>query len=532
MRTLKTWLKDKRRSRPVPQSLGSGFKAIYECDSLGIATFDPSGRFIATNTGLQRMLGYDDRELSARTFDEVTHCDDLPACRSAFEKLQKRLIDNFEMEKRFIRRDGSLLWSHIVVAAVRERGRLVNTIGVALDITPRKLAEEKVRRLTTDLEERVKSRTADLEYHTALLSAEQEGSPDGIVVVDFNEDKVLSCNRRFAEMWRLPDKITAPAPLGRLMKHVLTQLAEPESLEAHIERVRENPEEHTFIELLLVDGRTFEVHSRSIAGAGGRRYGRISYFHDVTRRARAEAQLREKSDALSRSNVDLDMFAFAAAHDLNAPLRRVIGFGDLLRDALKDKLDEGAAELLKRMQDSAAGMSKLITDVLTLARVGREPLPPEDVDLKALAASVVADLQDEIDAAGATVVIGSMPVVRAHSVLLRRMLQNLIANGIKFRRKDEPLQVRVASAVHDCMVELSVADNGIGFEQKDADKVFEPFVRLHPAGEYLGSGIGLAICRRIAERYGGTISAVSEPDGGSIFRLELPGSMLAAAPSE
>ena len=441
--------------------------------------------------------------------------------------LQRRLVDNFEMEKRYLRKDGSTLWAHIVVAAVREPGKLLHTVGVALDITRRKLAEENVRSLTADLEERVKSRTSQLEFHAALLSAEQEASPDGILVVDFSSGRVLSCNRRFVEMWKLSAPIDSPGSLERLIQDILSQLAEPETLKAHLDRVREHPEQPTFIELLLTDGRTFEVYSRSISGDDGRRYGRVSYFHDVTRRARAEALLREKSEALSRSNVDLDMFAYAAAHDLNAPLRRVIGFGDLLRDALQGKLDEGAAELLKRMQDSAAGMSKLITDVLALARVGREPLPPEDVDLAALTASVIADLRGEIDAAGAIVETGPLPVVRAHSVLLRRVLQNLIANAIKFRRREESLRVRVASAVRDGAIELSVADNGIGFEQKDADKVFEPFVRLHPAGEYLGSGIGLAICRRIAERYGGRITAMSEPNGGSIFRLELPGSMLA-----
>jgi len=398
MRSFRTWLREKRRhATSVPESLGKGFQALYDCDSLGLATLTPDGRFLATNKGLQRMLGYDGIELAALTLNEVTHPDDIPRCEKEFDRLKNREIENFVTEKRYLRKDGEPLWTHIVVAAVREHGQVAHTVEVAMDITKRKQAEESVRSLTAELTGRVNQRTTEL---------------------------------------------------------------------------------------------------------------------------------REKSDALERSNVDLDMFAYTAAHDLNAPLRRVIGFGDLLRDNLKDRLDPAGTDLLKRMQDSASGMSKLITDVLALARVGREPLPPEDVDLNELAASVIADLQGEIDAAGAAVEAGPMPVVRAHSVLLRRVLQNLIANAIKFRRRDAPLRVRVESAVHDSMLELSVADNGIGFEQKDADKVFEPFVRLHPAGEYLGSGIGLAICRRIAERYGGSITAVSEPDGGSIFKLELPGSML------
>jgi PAS domain S-box-containing protein len=529
MRSLRTWLREKRRHvKPSRESLGRGFKALYECDSLGIATLSPSGRFLESNTGLQRMLGYNDRELAALSFNDVTHPDDIPACRVEFGKLLGREIDNFELEKRYIRKDGSTMWAHIVVTTVRDGGMLLHTVGVAVDITRRKLAQEEVRLMSEELEERVKNRTSQFEYQAALLAAEQEASPDGILVVDFDTDRILSCNKTFEDMWEIPTEVIASASIERLAQYLASQLAEPEKLNAHLRRVRKKPDEQTFLELLLADGRTFEVHSRSISGGGDRRYGRVSYFHDVTRRARAEDLLREKSDALSRSNVDLDMFAYAAAHDLNAPLRRVVGFGDLLRENLKDRLDSQGAELLRRMQDSATGMSKLITDVLALARVGREPIPPEDVDINEVTSAVVADLQDEIDAAGATFEVGPLPVVRAHSVLLRRVLQNLIANAVKFRRLDAPLNVRVSSSVRDGVIEISVADNGIGFEQKDADKVFEPFVRLHPAGEYLGSGIGLAICRRIAERYGGRISAVSEPGGGAVFKLQLPGLMLAS----
>jgi PAS domain S-box-containing protein len=528
MRGLRTWLREKRRSSaPVLDELGRGFRALYECDSLGLTTLTPEGRFLGANRAFQRMLGYEESELAKLTFNDVTYAEDIPECRIAFAELQRSAIDHFEVEKRFIRKNGGILWAHVVVAGVHEKGRLLHTIGVTKDITRRKLAEESVRRMTADLEERVRQRTSELEYQSALISAEQEASPDGIVAVDFDGGRVLSNNIRFAEMWSFSPGIGEPGSLDGMVDHILAKLADPEILKAHLRRVRLNPGEQTFIELVLADGRTLEVYSRPISGGNGRRYGRVSYFHDVTRRARAEAQLREKSDALARSNVDLDMFAYTAAHDLNAPLRRVIGFGDLLKESLKDRLDASAAELLARMQTSAAGMSKLITDVLTLARVGREPLPPEDVDLEALTASVIADLQDELNEAGAKIETGRLPVLRAHSVLLRRVLQNLIANAIKFRRRDEPLRARVASAVRDGVIEISVADNGIGFEQKDADKVFEPFVRLHPAGEYLGSGIGLAICRRIAERYGGKISAVGEPGGGAVFRLELPGSMLA-----
>jgi PAS domain S-box-containing protein len=532
MRSLRTWLDEKRRNG-APRDLGAGFRALFDSEYLGIGMLAPSGRFLMANQTLQRMLGYDEAELAALNFNEVTYREDIAACDILFGRLQRSEIDHFEMEKRYVRKDGAIVWAHVVVSAVRERGRLLHTVGIAVDITRRKRAEESVRRMTTDLEARVRERTVQLEYHTALLSAVQEASPDGFAVIDHEKERIITCNQRFVEMWSLPPEIVASGSLGRILDHILPQLTVPERAKAlaAMKEFKADRERRIFDETALSDGRIFEFYSCPISGAGGRHFGRVSYWHDVTRRARAEADLRDKSEALIRSNVDLDMFAYAAAHDLNAPLRRIIGFGDILRENLRERLDPAAAQLLTRMREGAAGMSKLITDVLAFSRVGREPLPLEEVDLDALAATVVADLRPEIDAAGAKVEAGPLPVIRAHPTLLRRVLQNLISNALKFRRRNEPPRVAVESRrTAEGFVEISVADNGIGFEQKDAEKVFEPFVRLQPAGEYPGSGIGLAICRRIAERYGGRISAVSEPDKGTVVTLTLPASMVVTKP--
>lgn len=239
-----------------------------------------------------------------------------------------------------------------------------------------------------------------------------------------------------------------------------------------------------------------------------------------------QQQLLEEREAyameLERSNVALQEFASIASHDLQEPLRKVRAFGDRLVSAHSEGLDDRGKDYLGRMQNAAHRMQSLIDALLNYSRVTSTARPFERVDLNEVITEVLGDLSFRIEQAGATVEVGDLPTMDADEVQMRQLFQNLIANATKFAREDVPPVVKVEGELKDGNVELRVADNGIGFEQHYADQIFRPFERLHGRSAYEGTGMGLAICRKIVERHGGRISARSTPGEGTTFIIRTP----------
>ena len=239
--------------------------------------------------------------------------------------------------------------------------------------------------------------------------------------------------------------------------------------------------------------------------------------------ARRTEQLNELNVSLERSNQELQDFAYVASHDLQEPLRKIQAFGDILQSEFGGTLGDGS-EYLKRMNAAATRMSRLIEDLLVFSRVTTRPPMPRKVDLNATAEDVLSDLENRITRTSGTVDIGPLPVVLADPTHMHQLFQNLIGNGLKFHRENVPPVVTVRSrSLPDLpgVAEITVEDNGIGFDKKYADRIFGVFQRLHGRGTYEGTGIGLAVCRKIVERYGGTITAEGKPGKGSKFIVRL-----------
>lgn len=240
----------------------------------------------------------------------------------------------------------------------------------------------------------------------------------------------------------------------------------------------------------------------------------------------ANLMLAQHTVQLERSNRELVDFAFVASHDLQEPLRKIQAFGERLRTRSSTQLDEQALDYLTRMQNAAARMQTLIQDLLAFSRVTTKAQPFRSIALDEVAAEVLSDLEVRIEQTGATVEVGPLPRLMADRTQMRQLLQNLIANALKFRAKERApvvkLSARTVQAEDGERIELSVQDNGIGFEPKYAERIFGLFQRLHGRGEYEGSGVGLAICRKIAERHGGSITAASVPGHGATFNVTLP----------
>jgi PAS domain S-box-containing protein len=277
-----------------------------------------------------------------------------------------------------------------------------------------------------------------------------------------------------------------------------------------------------------------------------RTIGEVVLFKDITARKQAEEALTQKAAELARSNSELEQFAFVASHDLQEPLRKIQAFGDRLKAKCDEAKLEAGRDYLERMQNAAGRMRRLIDDLLTFSRVVSRTEPFASVNLSTVAREVLGDLEVRIEKSGAKVELGELPTVEADAVQMRQLLQNLIGNALKFQPPGaKPVvairgrilsaagvngqaavlsrkPVEAGGAVEDQFCELVVQDNGIGFEEKYLDKIFAVFQRLHGRQEYEGTGIGLAVCRRIADRHGGKITAQSRPGEGATFVVLMP----------
>ncbi len=257
--------------------------------------------------------------------------------------------------------------------------------------------------------------------------------------------------------------------------------------------------------------------------------GAVAVMRDITEMKKARLELEKYALQLKRSNLELEQFAFIASHDLQEPLRKIRAFGERVVDRMQDRISEEEQDYLNRMVSATQRMQGMIEDLLTFSRVTTKGSPFEMVDLNKVAEEVMSDLVVRVERSHGNVRVGSMPTLQADPTQMHQLLQNLIGNALKYHRPDVPPQVEVKAEVIDQngtassdRLRLEVRDNGIGFDEEMIERIFQPFERLHGRSEYEGTGMGLAICRKIVERHQGTLSARSKVGVGSTFVVELP----------
>jgi signal transduction histidine kinase len=258
-----------------------------------------------------------------------------------------------------------------------------------------------------------------------------------------------------------------------------------------------------------------------VAGLIGITWSRSRIRRSERERMHAVKELELMTDELERSNADLQQFAYAASHDLQEPLRSVAGFVGLLEKRYKGKLDADADDFIRFTVDGVKRMQMIIRDLLEYSRVGTNAGEFKPTESSSAVGKAMSNLQAAIKDSGATVTYDDLPAVTADEAQLVRLFQNLIGNAIKFRRKDSP-KVHIAATQKGGEWIFSVKDNGIGIDPEHVERIFVMFQRLHTREEYPGTGIGLAICKKIVERHGGKIWVESEPGKGSTFFFTLP----------
>ena len=247
----------------------------------------------------------------------------------------------------------------------------------------------------------------------------------------------------------------------------------------------------------------------------------------------AEKQLKEHAEELEKSNEELQNFANVASHDLQEPLRKIEAFSSRLQQRYSDKLEDEGNQYVERMQVAATRMRTLINDLLSYSRLSSNELKREKCDLNKITKGILDDLEIKISETNATINIGELPTIEGSPTLLRQLIQNILTNSLKFQREGVEPVIKITAEIHQSpppslkeaskpYCEIVISDNGIGFEQKHADQIFGIFKRLHGRSAYDGTGIGLATCRKVVERHGGTIKAYGTPNVGAEFHIKIP----------
>jgi PAS domain S-box-containing protein len=482
------------------------YRGLLEAAPDAMVVVNDRGRIVLLNVRAEAEFGYRRDELIGQEVRNIIpegFAERLIAdgTRSAAEALAQQIGTGIELVGR--RKNGSEFPIEIMLSPFASADGILVTAAVR-DISLRKAAEARIALMEG--------------RYRALLQA----APDAMVVVNGMGTILLvnlQAERQFGYQRDelIGEQMTHIIPEGFAERLVADALRSPadalaQQIGSGIELVALRKDRSEFpIELMLSP---LESDDEILVTAA---------IRDITARRKAEADLLEMVEELKRSNEELGQFAYIASHDLQEPLRMVASYTQLLSRRYKGKLDADADEFIAFAVDGASRMQRLIQDLLAYSRVGTKGQELIAVSSEEAFEQAVINLRGAIQERGALVTHDPLPVVRADETQLIQLLQNLIGNAIKYQGEGIP-QIHVSAAAADDEWIFSVRDNGIGIEPKYFERIFGMFQRLHKRDEFAGTGIGLAICKKIAERHGGTISVESQAGQGSTFRFVLKGS--------
>lgn len=488
---------------------------------VGVWYWDVQNNRMIGDRNLLRLFGVqsDDDGVPLEEYIERLHDDDRDRVIQAVEDVLAR-GGAYSEEYRIVQPDGRERW---ILARGRveldDDGKPISFPGVAVDVTDRRRAEEALR---------------ESEKRFRLMA---DGLPF-IVWVHDADGKQEFVNRTFTEFFGVPrEEMT-----GDTWQQLMHPDDGPAYLEEFIRCTREQVPFNATVRVRRADGawRAIESHGRPRFSETGEFKGFVGASIDVTERLQAEEAARQLNRTLERRvaertadleerNKELQHFAYIASHDLREPLRKIRAFGDLLEGEMGEQLSNDARLFIRRMRSAAERMDDLLADLLTFSRVATKATPFSPVHLGKVVSDVLEDYDLKVKEIGADIQVDAHGVVEADESQLRQLISNLLDNALKFRRSDTPAKVSIrtweeshSEASPESVCRIVVEDNGIGFDEKFVERIFEPFERLHGRSDYEGTGMGLAICRRIVKRHRGSIEAESTLGEGSRVIVTLP----------
>ena len=468
---------------------------LRETSDIAVFFTDLSTRVTVWSPGVERLLGYTEAEFLGQDARIIFTAEDREK-KLDEQELETARRDGRASDTRWhLKKDGERIFVDGVLRAIRnEEGVHVGYAKIIRNVFP----------------DRVQQRIA-----ATII----EGTPDAIAVKD-RERRFAFVNNRMAQV--------LGRPVEEIIGHALEEFQPPEiATPIHDDdtTVMASGLARAMEERLIAQDqgvRTFLGAKAPLHDLGGRTIGVVSILQDITARKQFEEERERLVRELRRSNEDLAQFSYVVSHDLQAPLRAVRSYAELLQQHSRERLDESANQFIAVIVNGARTMDQLIKDLLSFAQIGEGTLQLTQVDMNAVLAGVLSMLDPLIREKSAQVTSGALPSVLGDAVQMMQLLQNLVGNALKYSRAG--ITPRIEVGAEDSMVNqyrFYVRDNGIGIAPADRERIFSPLRRLHGT-DVPGTGMGLAICKKIVERHGGTVSVESEPGKGSAFHFTLP----------
>lgn len=516
-------LRDVTEQREAEEALAQAKKRIetvLTATEVGVWHWDVQQNRMIGDSNMLRMFGIeqDGEGVPMEAYISRIHEADRDRIRMSIDRVLSEGGDYSE-EYRIARPDGEVRW---IFARGRvetdDRGHPTNFPGVAVDVTERRLAEDALR----ESDERFRVMADGLPF---------------IVWVHDAEGRQEFVNRTFTEFFG----VSGEEMTGDTWQNLMHPDDGSAYLEEFLRCTRARIPFRATVRVRRADSewRTIESHGRPRLADSGEFKGFVGASIDVTERLTTEEEIRtlnrtlerrvtERTADLEQRNRELQHFAYIASHDLREPLRKIQTFADLLKTEAEARLGDEANLFIRRMRSAASRMEELLSDLVTFSRIATHTGPFAPVDLERLTAGVIADYDLLITELDAKVEVEASGALEADESQIRQLLSNMVGNALKFRRDGVKPLVRVHASISTDsnppknMCRIVVEDNGIGVDEQYFDRIFEPFERLHGRGEYDGTGMGLAICRRIVQRHRGRISVQSRSDEGIAFIVEMP----------
>jgi PAS domain S-box-containing protein len=487
------------------------FRNAFSYSAIGMALVSPKGEWLKVNKQICLITGYEEEELMKLTFQDITHMEDLDKDVEQATKLLKGEIESYQMEKRYIHKQGNIVWILLSVSLVRDmEGNPMHFISQAENITERKKSEDAIKRLNDEL--------------TAIFNA---GTNVSIIGTDINGN--ISHFSRGAETllgYKAEEMVGIASPAiihsfpemearGKELTEQLGSMVEGFDVFTAIPKIQDyETREWTYVRK---DGSTFPVQLvvTQIKNLDGSLKGFLGIATDLTQIKAAEESLRNYA-ALEAKNKEIEQFTYIASHDLQEPLRTVVSFVELLKKNNLDQLDEMGRQCVQYIAQSTGRMQELIKGLLFYSRIGRERRL-EKVDCNVMMQQVKQDLEAAINESEGVVEVEYLPTLNVYPLELKLLFQNLLSNALKFRKPGDKPYIKVSAKRIQGKWTFAFKDNGIGIPEKYRDRIFILFQTLHNKNEYTGTGIGLAHCKKIVELHNGNIWVESGSGSGSVF---------------
>lgn len=491
------------------------FRIMFEKAPMGIALIDSyTGHIYNVNNKFASIAGRSIEELKTIDWMSITHPEDVQEDLDNMKLLNEKKISGFTMQKRYIKPDGAHVWIQMSIVPIEH-----NEPG-----NPRHLCMiEDITQLKQSINE--------IQSSNERFNLVAKATNDAIWDWDLESNKVIRLGTGLEKYFGYNSE-TASVDNDFWLRYVHPD--DLPSVLASRQQVLDDPSKTNWSDeywFLKANGQYAYVYDKGyiIRNHEGKAIRMIGATQDITEQKKADLLLKDlnlklekRALELEKSNAELERFAYVASHDLQEPLRMISSFLQLFEKKYKGHIDETADKYIHFAVDGAERMKRLIHDLLEYSRAGRSQEELGDTDMNKVTAEVVYTYEPEIQKRNAIVKIGALPVLSAtRRVQMIQLLQNLIGNALKYNNSIQPI-IQIESTETETNWQIAIKDNGLGFEPKYAEKIFLIFQRLHNKEEYSGTGIGLAICKKIMELHGGTISVASEPGAGSTFYLTFP----------